>query len=326
MKVLLISDLHFSSRPQDQHFWDLFNQVIAYIIPNKIDAVFILGDLTTAKDNHAADLVNNLVNNLTNLAKLTKVFILRGNHDGIDAERPYFEFLKHIPNISYLKDISSALGIMCLPHSRNPKEDWKGLNFTNTIVFAHVTVDGAFAESGIKMVSDISSEVFKGARLVFSGDIHAPQDLKYLTYVGAPYNIRFNDNFQGGGIVLDTDTDTWKRITFDFPRRYTLDITDVSDFYKKLESLNPRADDQFKVRLNITNENMGDWRKIQDVVIMAMETRSLKLQAFEMTREPVKVIKTDVPETIVNFDQICTDLKITKELVAVGKQIMDAVK
>lgn len=339
MKTLLISDLHFTTKPLDDYRWALFDKVNDLIKSEKIEEIMILGDLTDAKDNHSAILVNKIVDGIASWARqVEKIRILRGNHDGINEDWPYFEFLSRVesdsdyPKIDYYASIYTPVNepYIFLPHTKDPEKDWKKLDFTNKVVFAHVSVDGAVYETGMSGKSPVKPEIFDKAKLAFSGDIHSPQKIGNLVYVGCPYKVRFNDTFQGGGILLDTKANEYSRITFDFPNRYTIAITSFPDLLEKLSKLDPSKDDapdQFKIRLHLNQENFHDYQKIKQETQDHMAKLKVHLSAFEIVKEVYQPVKLDVKERqFTDFEGFCKKQVITPELVAVGKQIINEVQ
>ena len=90
MSYLLIGDPHLSDRPRDDYRFALFDQVRVWQDIHKPQATFLLGDLTHEKDRHSAALVNKTVEGILKLKP--PVFILKGNHDYIDPENPFFKF------------------------------------------------------------------------------------------------------------------------------------------------------------------------------------------------------------------------------------------
>ena len=91
---LLTSDIHHTSRAADAYRWDLWPWAREQITKNRLKALFILGDLTDNKDAHPAELVNRLVDEIQQTAKLCPIYILKGNHDFIDPTTPFFKFIR----------------------------------------------------------------------------------------------------------------------------------------------------------------------------------------------------------------------------------------
>lgn len=207
MSALVTSDWHLSSNPKDhyRHYW-VGTELPLMIRQHKPDWLLVLGDLTHQKDCHNAELVNDVVTYLEKLARLTQVIIMRGNHDCLNPDRPFFEFVKHIPRIKWIShphgtNLETLGDCLFLPHTRNYKKDWEFVDFNlwrkgEGWIFAHNTFDGADAGSG-RRLRGIPLDVFPKRARVISGDVHVPQILGQVTYAGAPYTVAFGDSYRG---------------------------------------------------------------------------------------------------------------------------------
>jgi predicted phosphodiesterase len=211
MTELIISDLHLSDNPKDNYRFDFLAHLPDFTRQHDASDVYILGDLTEAKDRHSAPLVNAVVDGIAKLARAVKVIILKGNHDYYQIDHPFFGFLRTIPNITYISNPTQIGRRMFLPHTRNHKKDWKGLHYKNIdVIFTHNTFEGALSEHNTKLVG-IPLKALPDSITTFSGDIHKPQQVgEDLHYVGAPYHIRFGDDFTARIIKLDGDE--WESI------------------------------------------------------------------------------------------------------------------
>jgi predicted phosphodiesterase len=323
--ILIVSDLHFTSKPADEYRWALFPQVIELAREHNVSEIYVLGDLCEAKDNHAAKLVNRVVDGLIGWTKsVGKVTILRGNHDGINEDFPYFRFLDQYPDIRFIsKPLETEDGFLFLPHSRNPLDEWKNIDLTDKIVFAHVTVNNVIAESGQKLFSSVGACVFEEAKLAFSGDIHKKQKVEKLIYIGAPYNVRFGDDFEGAGVLLNEKVLEWKYVPLQFPRRYTIDIKSTDDLKAAIEPM--LSGDQVKVRLHLDQDNMHKWREIRDQVRILTDNHGmgLILHGFEIkTHQAPTPIKDSKNKHFTDFAHYCDMQKVSKELIEVGHSII----
>lgn len=225
--MLLISDLHFTDKVQDEYRWDVFDFVRDYYNKTEDKNLIILGDLTDSKDHHSSILVNQIVYMIRQMVEIgMEVYILKGNHDYIDPDQPFFQFLEQIEYVHYIKHPFCILiqGEKCLflPHTRNPIDEWAtDLSIGRwakecNLVFMHQSVIGSVASNGYLMEEGLRQSYFKKFNgSVFSGDIHLPQKVGPVTYVGSPYSIRFNDHFDGRAISLtnpESRTDTGKKV------------------------------------------------------------------------------------------------------------------
>ena len=333
-RILIVSDLHFTHKEQDEYFFDLFPLVSSLVEPNKIDEIFILGDLTTAKEGHNAKLVNKIVGGIVSWAEqVSRVRILCGNHDLVDySSSPFFKFLGEYPKIEFISEYKEEDELIFLPHTRDPvksvfDDEWPDpSNFSTKYVFAHVTVKGAAYESGVKAEEGIAPNYFDDAVRTFSGDIHSRQQVGPVIYIGSPYQIRMNDSFIGGGVIVDTSTNEWKYIDFtNFPKRGTIDTYSDITFEQYISEY--KKGDQVKVRLHLTQGNMGRWRELKEKIKEIMADKGVILHSFEMVHEQNEIlpVKQTVERNTINFDSYCESQKISQELQKIGIEIMEEV-
>ena len=90
---------------------------------------------------------------------------------------------------------------------------------------------------------------------MWSGDVHVPQKIGNIEYVGAPYPIRFGDNFTGRVVVIDRGVQTdWH---YDTIRKVHATITQTLE----LRDYKLRKGDQLKVTLKLSASEMHEWDK-----------------------------------------------------------------
>jgi len=271
MTALVTADFHLSSNPRDayRHWW-VAGELRELVKSLKPDRVIILGDLTDQKDCHNAGLVNDVVGYLHNLSKTCPVIVLRGNHDCINPLEPFFEFVGLLPNVTWItrpKAIAlEGLGnCMFLPHTRNHKKDWKELSFApfqrdpdTGWIFCHNTFEGADAGTGHPL-KGIPTEVFPKKAKVISGDIHVPQKLDQITYVGAPYTVTFGDSYQPRVLLLGRNK-VERSINCTGPQKCTVDIVNV---HEPLPDYEINAGDMLKIRVHLKASDYAKWNEIQ---------------------------------------------------------------
>src|SRR4029077_8696392 len=159
MSFLLVSDTHFTDSARDEYRWGLFPWIIDQVKQRGISQVLLLGDVTENKDGHPSSLVNRLIGNLTELATYCDVFILRGNHDGVSEDQPFFGFIEDFQsNVTFISNKKSywlklgkrSINCLFLPSTKHWQEDWDGIDFNQyDLIFTHQTYNGAKAETGI---------------------------------------------------------------------------------------------------------------------------------------------------------------------------------
>lgn len=197
--ALVTGDLHLSPNPRDAYRSRWFRQRLPELVrQHRAQSLVVLGDLTEYKDEHPAALVNDLVDGFAALSKLCEVFILKGNHDYLNADAPFFRFLGHLPNITWINsperlELPGVGPCLFLPHERRPQEAWRDLDLRGTI-FCHQTFTGAKSESGREM-EGVAVDIFPRSARVISGDVHVAQKVGPVLYAGAPYTIDHGDDF-----------------------------------------------------------------------------------------------------------------------------------
>src|SRR5688572_5186840 len=221
----------------------------------------ICGDLTDEKDHHPATLVNRVVDHIHELAKLCSVIIPKGNHDYTSLHTtPFFTFLKRIKNVSWINQPEWWGTYLLLPHSPNPERDWKSLDFKKAdLIFAHQTFTGAQSESG-RELHGVPIPFPKGSTVI-SGDVHVPQKLGPVIYIGAPYTIDFGDDYEprvllikGQNITSVPVTGVQKRLVECRPE----DLTSI-----KVKGIN--EGDIVKLRIEVDADAYAHWSDIRAV-------------------------------------------------------------
>ena len=233
-----------------------------------VDLVLILGDLADEKDRHPAELVNLISDHFFRLAGICPVIVLRGNHDYLSPESPFFAFLQRIGNVAWINEptgYDDLLGkntkALFLPHTNNWERDWKELDFKGIdYIFTHQSFQNAESEGGFKLPG-IPTSVFPPKSRVIAGDVHLPQKIGPVEYVGSPYTIDFGDDFQPRVILLEDGKQT--SIPCPGPQKRLISITSEENF-EKLKFFSVHPGDILKVRVQI--KDMTQWPKVKDEV------------------------------------------------------------
>ena len=275
--ALVTADLHLNDNPRDSYRHDfMLDTLPKYIRQFDPKYLIILGDLTDEKDRHCAELVNAVVDYLHKYTEMVKeVIILRGNHDCLDPTQPFFGFVNKLPNVTWITNPEiktyPELGICTfLPHTRDYKKDWAQFNFAPYKrdpncgwIFCHNTFDGAVA-GGNRKLSGIPADVFPSNAKVLSGDIHVPQKLGSVTYVGAPYTITFGDTYKprirmltrnNGKLRIDT------QMLLNTTQKRTIEITNLAKLDKHIEEF--AEGDLLKLKVHLKAEEYPKWNEIK---------------------------------------------------------------
>jgi hypothetical protein len=271
-------------------------------------------------------LVNRVVENLTRLAStVEEIHILRGNHDGLDANWPYFGFLNKIPNIHFHAQPEELdHGILALPHARDPIEEWKDIDLSvYEIILLHGTVQGAKSETGFDL-KGIPASLFANCKgVVLAGDVHVPQVLNGVYYVGSPYLVRFGDKFAPRVWSVNPDGD-FSDIHFETTKRVTFDLA-ASDDYTDLDFV---EGDQYKIRVTLSRAQATDWHKIKQAIADRCKAAGAELTSIELLRQAdtgkhvtLAQVKADAPDADV-FARYCAQKRIAQDLIDLGQNIL----
>lgn len=244
MTAIITADLHLNDNPRDEYRWQACEAIIRYSKMIEASVCFICGDLTDDKDNHSAALVNRILELLPRFAR--EVYIIRGNHDAIDPDKPFFKFVDLIENLHFITKPTPVTHndsrIVMMPHGSFPAIlTAPGV----TLILCHETFEGA----------DVGTRRLSGMPIpnlsipIVSGDVHVPQKIGPVTYVGAPTLHDFGDDYEPRILKLE-DNGRLISVKLKTPTKRLVEVsvakTGVLDF-PKAESV--RRGDIVKMRL-----------------------------------------------------------------------------
>lgn len=236
---------------------------------HKVRTLLIMGDLTDAKDNHSGKLINRAVQAVLQVrACVDHVYVLKGNHDYLLEDSPTFGFLSAFDGVHFISKPTDATSpddtepaCYLLPHARTPASAWAGLDLSHyQLVFMHQTVTGAVASNGQRMEGDAMPDL-SAAGKVWSGDIHVPQRIGPVEYVGSPYHVHFGDSFKARAVLLRSHgphaaTD----LHFPSPRRVMLTVGSLAE----LRKADVDHGDHVKLRLALPPSEHHTWAALRE--------------------------------------------------------------
>lgn len=266
MKRLISSDWQLADNTRDRYRTDfVVSQIPLLIDKYKPDQLVFLGDLTENKDNHPASLVNEIVEFFTEVTKQCAVVFLQGNHDFLYKENPFFKFLDKL-DVVWIDKPCVMQNCLYLPHTRNHKQDWKGVDFNgHDFIFAHNIFDGVKANG--QKLSGISPSIFPDSSCVIAGDVHEPQTLDVVTYVGSPFLCDFGDLYQPR--VLWLDNLKVKSIKVSGPQKRVINCS-VNRIAGKRELAydhDAHPGDIVKIKAELLMQDVAEWDSIRSEIV-----------------------------------------------------------
>lgn len=273
--MLLTADLHLDDKPENDYRWRIFEQLKAFADQEDI---YILGDLCDRADRHSAALVNRLVSALEDLVRAKHtVIILNGNHDRPLKGPPFWRFLNHIPHVMFVTEPLPYRQALLLPYSPNPREEWADIDWERySAVFMHQPVTGVDVGRGQTLtVPDMVD--FPDSLRVYSGDIHIPQVVGPVTYVGAPYPVRFGDTHKCRLLLLADDYSIKRECLLRAIRKPVIEVRSID----QLQPVLLRAGDQAKVKFVLSPDSMEEWPSTQQRIIAWARDTGIHIASIE---------------------------------------------
>ena len=268
-----------------------------------------------------------------------RIHILQGNHDYSDPDNPTLGFLPLIAGRDiwwYGKSDSNIAGrtksdhhVAMMPFCRGVDDFKSTLNrvpeLEYTAAFFHQTFAGAQTSSGMEM-DGIPAALAKSidAKRYFAGDIHVPQKIGGIEYIGSPYQIRFGDEFDGRVLAYDVAEDKIESLRFETIRKRTLTIASP----KELLDLDVREGDQLKLRMTMSRADFSGWKGIEAEIVDAVRARGAELYGVEITEAAGDAIAADdVPAASTDprqiFGEFCDANNIDDDLKSFGEEYLE---
>lgn len=245
--------------------------------------------MTDAKDYHSATLVNRLVREImTTNTSVERFHVLMGNHDYLREGEAFFTFLNHFDGLRFITsqwddmlDDPTGPGALFLPHTKNPAKDWAELDCSQfEYVFMHQTIKGAVASNGVKMDGEHMPDLSAWSK-IYSGDIHVPQVIRHVEYVGSPYHVHFGDSFDPRCILIDKRGKP-RDLQFKTLRRFVLNLAWKSNGLDHRALLKTAPGDQVKARVRLDRADLALWPRVKREATRLIEQAEVELMGLEL--------------------------------------------
>lgn len=255
MRRIITGDLHLSHNPRDSYRFAFMDWLAAYARKRKPDQIVIAGDLTEEKDRHPAELVNKVVAHVHTLAKIAPVIALEGNHDYKDEGHAFFAFLSRIPNTRWISKPTAIDDMLCLPHTNNHLRDWKHIDMgAYATRVCHQTFNGASVGFG-RALEGIPLDALPRKGTTFCGDIHVPQSMERVVYIGAPYHVDFGDDYASR--IIEQADGKWRSVdTSTLPQKRAINVQAGEGYILR------KANAGDIVQITVEVETMEGWNTI----------------------------------------------------------------
>ena len=225
MKVALITDQHFGGKSDSKSFNDYIekfytNQFFPYLKEHKIHTVIDLGDTFDRRKyvNFAIlDRVREYYFDVMRENHITLHSIV-GNHstyyrntNGVNSSKLLYGHYENIEVYSEVATISIDGTLIDLIPWINSENFDKTLNFIKNskaqVAFGHLEVEGFAMYKNYVAGSGLQPSIFNRYEFVASGHYHHKSSKGNIHYLGAPYEITWNDYDDPKGFhVFDTET------------------------------------------------------------------------------------------------------------------------
>lgn len=329
MTWLLTSDLHLTDRPRDVYRFDLFPWLARQQKKYNTTATFLLGDLTDSKDKHSSALVNRVVDELMGLQP--PVYVLAGNHDGLDPNNPFFRFLHYTEGLEFIIEPRNAgidgKRVGMVPFCRTQAEFDRScakISPKPDALMVHQTFDGSIAESGSRL-SGLSPSPIEKLRpgVCWAGDVHRPQRCGPVGYIGSPYHVRFGDQFTPRVLLVENCIET-RNLHFPAPKKWSLTIRDADELQNNPDLA---KGDQLKLTIEMAREEAIEWQAHKQRILgacaeLGLEVYGAVLKVNSNTVKPQTVQKRskDPKEAFAAF---CKHENVASSVKQAGLELLD---
>ena len=304
MKIALITDTHFGARGDSLLFHDYFMRFydevfFPYLEDNNIDTIIHLGDVTDRRKFINYNILDGLKSGFIEKMKKYDTYFIIGNHDVYYKNTNRINSMEQLFGNSfktYTESTTLNIGgtdICFVPwiNAENHDKTVKHLKKTKAkIALGHLELNGFEMMRGIKCEAGMDVKLFNKFDLTCSGHFHTKSSQGSIHYLGAPYEMFWNDcNDTKGFHILDTDNNDLDFITNPFNMFHkiwydcgsaSLDPptvpTDLKDKYVKLIVVNKSdqlkfdifIDDLYKVGvadLSIVDDTDFEFEETSDI-------------------------------------------------------------
>jgi DNA repair exonuclease SbcCD nuclease subunit len=223
MQIALITDLHFGEKQNSHRFLQYQKkyyetQFFPFLHENSVKNVIILGDTFDNRRNIDISILKEVQDFFFQYFEDNEinVYIIVGNHD------IYYKSTNNVSSIELFTKSYKFIHVISKPTKLHnidlipwisPSNQEEIFNFIqdsdSNICMGHFEINGFDMYKGWVANTDhgLDKDILSRYTIVFSGHYHQPSLKSNICYVGAPYQMRWNDyGCERGFRLLDTDS------------------------------------------------------------------------------------------------------------------------
>ena len=216
---------------------DIVNQVGELARKFQVKRIFLLGDVFELKDRIPARIMILFAEAVKKFP--CKLTILKGNHDFAEDDYAPVRLLEREGKLEFISEPSFDMEIAFLPYHRKYEafsEEWKkmheqikgdtGYDVGVKLFLSHNTVPGSKFANNRKAEGEFDLPTFANIRYL-AGDIHLPQKVGPIQYLGSPYQVDFGEEGQDKFVYLyKADIDLLTSVELKYPKFVSVDVYD----------------------------------------------------------------------------------------------------
>lgn len=306
--MLCVGDIHI--KPDNLHLVELLEkQLIEFIKKTSSKAIILLGDILHYHEKLHTIALNRACELIDNLRKLTKVFVLVGNHDYIQNQQflttnHWMCVLKKWSNVcivdTVINDYIDNIPILLVPYV--PPQRFMealeqfGIDRLKDIkyIFAHQEFKGCKMGALESTEGDIWPIDYP---MVVSGHIHNRQKPQpNLFYVGCSIQNSYGD--QTTPIILHLPT--WEEYPLNMPKKKTIyvDLQDTKDIEKIISEKSQMHPDT-QLRVVVTGESMEHFKLWKNTLQSSEDIKIVfKPTISEIDKNNLSIVEGDMDTLI----------------------------
>ena len=255
MKVALITDQHFGGKQDSQYFSEYIekfytNQFFPYLLEHDIINVVDLGDTFDRRkyvNFHTLNEVKRFYFDVLAQHHI-KLHSIVGNHstyyrntNNVNSSELLYSHYNNIevyPEVSTICIDGTVIDLIPWINSENYEKTMYFIKHSKAqVALGHLEVAGFAMYKGYNAEDGISKNIFKGYEVVCSGHYHHKSSKDNIHYLGAPYEITWNDYDDPRGFhVFDTETRELKFIRNKFHLFEKIYYDDTKVDYAKVDT------------------------------------------------------------------------------------------